>query len=300
MTAFSSLKQLIGKTPLLRLEDFEKQNGLHAKIFAKLEFFNPAGSVKDRAALAMIEKAESRGELLKGGTIVEPTSGNTGIAIAAIAAAKGYKAVIVMPENMSAERVKILKAYGAEVVLTSGEKGMKGAIARAELIREARGGVTLGQFANPENPLAHEKTTAPEIWEDTKGGIDIFVAGVGTGGTVTGAGRFFKVKKPEIQVVAAEPSIPPPHGIQGIGAGFTPEILDRSVVDEYFPVTDEQAFSTARRFAKTQGLLIGISSGAALYAALCLAKRKENFGKNIVVVFPDGGERYLSTSLYEN
>ncbi|MDE6613029.1 MAG: cysteine synthase A, partial [Clostridia bacterium] len=275
MTAFSSLKQLIGKTPLLRLEDFEKQNGLHAKIFAKLEFFNPAGSVKDRAALAMIEKAESRGELLKGGTIVEPTSGNTGIAIAAIAAAKGYKAVIVMPENMSAERVKILKAYGAEVVLTSGEKGMKGAIARAELIREARGGVTLGQFANPENPLAHEKTTAPEIWEDTKGGIDIFVAGVGTGGTVTGAGRFFKVKKPEIQVVAAEPSIPPPHGIQGIGAGFSPEILDRSVVDEYFPVTDEQAFSTARRFAKTQGLLIGISSGAALYAALCLAKREE-------------------------
>ena len=300
MTAYNSLYQLIGNTPLLRLENFEKQNGLHAKIFAKLEFYNPAGSVKDRAALAMIEQAEACGELQKGGTLVEATSGNTGIAIAAIAAAKGYKAVIVMPENMSAERVKILKAYGAEVVLTAKEKGMKGAIARAELIRQARCGVTLGQFTNPENPLAHEEITAPEIWADTDGGVDIAVAGVGTGGTVTGIGRYLKAKKPKAKIVAVQPSTPPPHGIQGIGAGFTPKILDKSVIDEFFPVTDEQAFSTARRFAKVQGLLIGISSGAALYAAKCLAERVENSGKNIVVIFPDGGERYLSTQLYEN
>ncbi|MDE5721508.1 MAG: cysteine synthase A [Clostridia bacterium] len=300
MTAFNSLNQLIGKTPLLRLENFEKQNGLRAKIFAKLEFFNPAGSVKDRAALAMIEQAEACGALQKGGTIVEPTSGNTGIAIAAIAAAKGYKTVIVMPENMSAERVKILKAYGAEVVLTSEENGMKGAIARAELIREARDGVTLGQFTNPENPLVHERTTAPEIWEDIKGEIDIFVAGVGTGGTVSGAGRYLKNKKPEIRVVAVEPSTQPPHGIQGIGAGFTPKILDKGVIDEFFTVSEEAAFSAARRFAKTQGLLIGISSGAALHAAVSVAKREENSGKSIAVVFPDSGERYLSTSLYIN
>lgn len=299
MTAFNSLTELIGNTPLLRLENFERQNGLNAKIFAKLEFFNPAGSVKDRAALAMIEGAEKSGELKSGGTLVEPTSGNTGIAIAAIAAAKGYKAVIVMPENMSRERVKIIKAYGAEVVLSSAEKGMKGAIARAELIREARGGVTLGQFTNPENPFVHEKTTAHEIWQDMQGRIDILVAGVGTGGTVTGAGRFLKSRKPEVKVVAVEPDSPPPHGIQGIGAGFIPEILDKSIIDEFFPVTDEQAFSTARRFAKRQGLLIGISSGAALYAAESLAKREENSGKNVVVVFPDGGDRYLSTELYE-
>lgn len=298
---------LIGRTPLMELGNIEKEFDLNARIVAKVEFFNPAGSVKDRVALNMIEDAEMRGIIKPGATIIEPTSGNTGIGIASVAAAKGYKAIMTMPETMSVERQQVLKAYGAKVVLTEGAKGMTGAIEKAEaLAEEMEGAVILGQFENPANPQAHEKTTGPEIWEDTEGQVDIFVAGAGTGGTVSGTGRYLKAKNPEIQIAAVEPAGSPvlsggqpgKHGLQGIGAGFIPKTLDMTVYDEVMQITEEEAYKWGRLVASKEGILVGITSGAAVCAAVKLAKRPENEGKMIVVLLPDTGDRYLSTELF--
>ena len=298
---------LIGNTPLVEVTNIEKKYGLKAKLLVKLEYFNPAGSVKDRIAKAMIEDAEEKGILKEGSVIIEPTSGNTGIGLAAIAAAKGYRVILTMPETMSVERRNILKAYGAELVLTEGPKGMKGAIAKAEeLAKEIPNSFIPGQFENPANPEMHRKTTGPEIWKDTDGKVDIFVAGVGTGGTITGTGEYLKSQNPEVKVVAVEPASSPvlsegkggPHKIQGIGAGFVPDTLNTKVYDQVFPVANEAAFDTAKEIAKTEGVLVGISSGAALYAALELAKKPENEGKTIVALLPDSGDRYYSTSLF--
>ena len=305
---YTSADQLIGKTPLLELTRIEEELGLKAKVIAKLEYFNPAGSVKDRIAKRMIEDAEASGKLKPGATIIEPTSGNTGIGLAAVAAAKGYKTIIVMPETMSVERRQLMKAYGAELVLTEGAKGMKGAIAKAEEIAaETENSYIPGQFVNPSNPAAHRDTTGPEIWEDTDGKVDYFVAGVGTGGTVTGVGEYLKSKKSDVKVVAVEPEASQtlakgeaaPHKIQGIGAGFVPETLNTHIYDEIIPVTNEDAFETGRLIGHKQGVLVGISSGAALWAAIELAKKSENEGKNIVVLLPDTGDRYLSTPLFQ-
>lgn len=304
---YTSASQLTGGTPLLQLVNTEKELGLPAHIFAKLEMFNPAGSVKDRIAKAMIEDAENRGLLNKDSVIIEPTSGNTGIGLASVAAAKGYRIIIVMPETMSVERRSLMQAYGAELVLTEGAKGMKGAIAKAdELAKELPHAYIPGQFVNPANPQTHYDTTGPEIWEDAGGNVDIFISGVGTGGTITGAGSYLKEKNPSIQVVAVEPSdspvlsggAPGSHKIQGIGAGFVPEVLNTSVYDEIIPVTNDAAFEAGRAFGRTEGLLVGISSGAALHAAIQLARRPENAGKNIVALLPDTGDRYLSTPLF--
>ena len=304
---YSSADQLIGHTPLLELSNIEKENELQAKIIAKLEYFNPAGSVKDRIAKAMIDDAEASGKLKPGSVIIEPTSGNTGIGLASVAAARGYRIIIVMPETMSIERRQLMKAYGAELVLTEGAKGMKGAIARAtELSQEIPNSFIPGQFVNPANPAAHKATTGPEIWEDTDGKVDIFVAGVGTGGTVTGVGEYLKSKNPNVKVVAVEPESSPvlskgvagPHKIQGIGAGFIPDTLKTSVYDEVLPVKNEDAFAAGKAIAKAEGILVGISSGAALHAAIELAKRPENKGKTIVALLPDSGDRYLSTPLF--
>ncbi len=303
-----SLTDLVGGTPLLELSNYARQHGLVARLVAKLEYFNPAGSVKDRVALAMVEDAEKQGVLQPGGTLIEPTSGNTGIGLAMVAAARGYRLILTMPETMSLERRRILQALGAELVLTPGAEGMSGAIARAEqLHREIEGSLIPGQFVNPANPAIHERTTAMEIWHDTDGGVDMFVAGVGTGGTVSGVGRKLKVLKPSVRVVAVEPSDSPvlsggqpgPHKLQGIGAGFVPENFDPAVVDEIFKVTTEQAFDTAHELARTEGVLVGISAGAAAFAAMELACRAENAGKTIVVLLPDTGERYLSTPLFD-
>ena len=308
MKIYASCEQCIGHTPLVELGRIMEAEGLNARLLAKLEMRNPAGSVKDRVAKAMLDDAEEKGLLTLGAVIIEPTSGNTGIGLCAIAALRGYRCVIVMPESMSRERQLLMKAYGAEVVLSPAEKGMAGAIAMAEeLAKQHPGSFIPGQFVNPANPAAHEATTGPEIWADTDGSIDIFVAGAGTGGTVTGCGRFLKQQNPDIQIIAAEPADSPvlsggkagKHGIQGIGAGFVPEILDMSVIDEVVTVKDADAFAAARMIARTEAILTGISSGAALHAAISLAKRPENAGKTIVVLLPDSGERYLSTSLYE-
>ena len=305
---YTSADQLIGKTPLLELTRIEEELGFKAKVLAKLEYFNPAGSVKDRIAKRMIEDAEASGKLKPGATIIEPTSGNTGIGLAAVAAAKGYKTIIVMPETMSVERRQLMKAYGAELVLTEGAKGMKGAIAKAEEIAaETENSYIPGQFVNPSNPAAHRDTTGPEIWEDTDGKVDYFVAGVGTGGTVTGVGEYLKSKNGDVKVVAVEPEASQtlakgeaaPHKIQGIGAGFVPETLNTHIYDEIIPVTNEDAFETGRLIGHKQGVLVGISSGAALWAAIELAKKPENEGKNIVVLLPDTGDRYLSTPLFQ-
>ena len=304
---YETADQLIGGTPLLELTHIEKELGLKAKILAKLEYFNPAGSVKDRVAKAMIETAEKDGRLRPGSVIIEPTSGNTGIGLASVAAARGYRIIIVMPETMSVERRQILKAYGAELVLTEGAKGMKGAIAEAErLEKEIEGGIVMGQFVNPANPQAHFDTTGPEIFEDTDGEVDIFVAGVGTGGTVTGVGRYLKSRKPEVKVVAVEPASSPvlsqghggAHQIQGIGAGFVPDVLDTGVYDEVIAVENDDAYTYGAMIGKKEGVLVGISSGAALFAAIELAKRPENEGKTIVALLPDTGDRYLSTALF--
>ena len=304
---FTSADQLIGKTPLLELVHIEKEMKLEAKILAKLEYFNPAGSIKDRIAKSMIDDAEARGILKPGSVIIEPTSGNTGIGLAAVAAARGYRIIIVMPETMSIERRQLMKAYGAELVLTEGAKGMKGAIAKAdELAKEIPGGFIPGQFVNPANPAVHKATTGVEIWEDTDGAVDIFVAGVGTGGTITGVGEFLKEKKPEVKIVAVEPFDSPvlskgtsgSHKIQGIGAGFVPDVLNTKVYDEVIPVKNDDAFSIGKKIGKSEGILVGISSGAAVWAAIQLAKRPENGGKNIVVLLPDTGDRYLSTPLF--
>ena len=304
---YTSAEQLIGKTPLLELRNIEKEFDLSAKLVAKLEYFNPAGSVKDRVAKAMIDDAEARGVLRPGSVIIEPTSGNTGIGLASVAAARGYRIIIVMPETMSVERRQLMKAYGAELVLTEGAKGMKGAIAKAEeLAREIPGGFVAGQFVNPANPKAHYETTGPEIWEDTDGAVDIFVAGVGTGGTVTGVGRYLKSQNPAVRVVAVEPAgsavlstgVAGSHKIQGIGAGFVPEVLDTGIYDEIIPVKDEDAFALGKLIGRREGVLVGISSGAALWAAIELAKRPENAGKTIVALLPDTGDRYLSTPMY--
>ncbi|MCM1500478.1 MAG: cysteine synthase A [Clostridium sp.] len=305
-----SAAELIGGTPILKLNRYMEKAGIaDAVILAKLEYLNPAGSVKDRIALAMIEDAEKKGELKPGATIIEPTSGNTGIGLAAVAAAKGYKAVLTLPDTMSVERRNLLKAYGAELVLTEGAKGMKGAIAKADELKESiPGSIILGQFVNPANPQIHKETTGPEIWEQTDGKVDIFVAGVGTGGTVTGVGGYLKSKNPEIKVVAVEPATSPvlskgtpgPHKIQGIGAGFVPEVLNTEIYDEIITVEDEEAFAEGRAFAVSEGILVGISSGAALKAASALAARPENKGKNIVALLPDSGDRYLSTALFSN
>ncbi len=305
---YTSADQLIGKTPLLELVHIEKEEGLSGvKLLAKLEYFNPAGSVKDRIAKAMIEDAEARGILKPGSVLIEPTSGNTGIGLASVAAAKGYRLIITMPETMSVERRQIMKAYGAELVLTEGAKGMKGAIAKAEeLAKEIPDSFIPGQFVNPANPAIHRSTTGPEIWEDTDGAVDIFVAGVGTGGTITGVGEYLKQQKPAVQVVAVEPKDSPvlstgvagSHKIQGIGAGFVPEVLNTKIYDEIIPVSNEDAFATGRAIGRAEGVLVGISSGAALWAAIQLAKRPENKGKTIVALLPDTGDRYLSTALY--
>lgn len=304
---YKSVTELIGRTPLMELKNIEKANSINAVIVAKLEYFNPAGSVKDRVAKAMIEDAEAKGILKEGATIIEPTSGNTGIGIASVATAKGYKTILTMPETMSVERRNLLKAYGAEIVLTDGSKGMSGAIAKAdELKNEIDGAVILGQFVNPANPMAHFNTTGPEIWEDTDGKVDIFVAGVGTGGTLSGTGKYLKTQNPNVKVVAVEPETSPvlseghggPHKIQGIGAGFVPETLDTQLYDEIVKVPNEAALETANIIAKAEGILVGISSGAALWAALQLAQCPENAGKTIVVIFPDTGERYLSTGIF--
>ncbi|HAL87776.1 MAG TPA: cysteine synthase A [Clostridiales bacterium] len=304
---YTSADQLIGKTPLLELTHLEKELKLEAKILAKLEYFNPAGSVKDRIAKAMIDDAEAKGALKPGSVIIEPTSGNTGIGLASVAAARGYRIIIVMPETMSVERRQLMKAYGAELVLTEGSKGMKGAIAKAdELAKEIPNSFIPGQFVNPANPAAHRATTGPEIWEDTDGKVDIFVAGVGTGGTVTGVGEYLKSRNPKVKVVAVEPAASPvlskgvagAHKIQGIGAGFVPAVLDTKVYDEIIPVENEAAFATGKKIGKTEGVLVGISSGAAVWAAIELAKRPENKGKTIVVLLPDTGDRYLSTPLF--
>ena len=304
---YTSADQLIGKTPLLELSHIEKKDALKATILAKLEYFNPAGSVKDRIAKAMIDDAEATGKLKPGAVIIEPTSGNTGIGLAAVAAARGYRIILVMPETMSVERRQLMRAYGAEIVLTEGAKGMKGAIARAnELAAVNPGSFIPGQFVNPANPKAHRETTGPEIWEDTDGEVDIFVAGVGTGGTVTGVGEYLKSRNPGVKVVAVEPATSPvlstgvggPHKIQGIGAGFVPDVLNTKIYDEIIPVANEDAFETGRRIGREEGVLVGISSGAALWAAISLAKRPENAGKKIVVLLPDSGDRYLSTALF--
>ena len=305
---YTSADQLIGRTPLLELTRLERAEGLEARLLAKLECFNPAGSVKDRVARAMIGDGEARGLLKPGGTIIEPTSGNTGIGLAAVAAARGYRVIIVMPETMSVERRRLMAAYGAELVLTPGAQGMAGAIQRAEeLAREIPGSFIPGQFANPANPAAHRATTGPEIWADTEGRVDVFVAGVGTGGTITGVGEYLKSQNPGLRVVAVEPASSPvlsqgragKHGIQGIGAGFVPQALNTAVYDEILPVEDGDAFDTARRLGRTEGVLAGISSGAALWAALRIAKRPESRGKTIVALLPDGGDRYLSTALFD-
>ena len=304
---YTSADQLIGKTPLLELTNIEKKFGLKAKILAKLEYFNPAGSVKDRIAKAMIDAAEKSGQLKPDSVIIEPTSGNTGIGLASVAAARGYRIIIVMPETMSVERRQLMKAYGAELVLTEGAKGMKGAIAKAdELAKEIPNAFVTGQFVNPANPKAHFETTGPEIWEDTDGQVDYFVAGVGTGGTITGTGQFLKSKKPNVRIVAVEPAtsavlstgVAGAHKIQGIGAGFVPEVLDTKVYDEIIPVGNDDAFATGKEIGKNEGVLVGISSGAAAWAAIELAKRQENEGKTIVVLLPDTGDRYLSTQLF--
>ena len=304
---FTSADQLIGHTPLMELTNIEKKHGLKAKLLAKLEYFNPAGSVKDRIAKAMIDDAETKGLLKPGSVIIEPTSGNTGIGLASVAAARGYRIIIVMPETMSVERRQIMKAYGAELVLTEGAKGMKGAIAKAdELSREIPNSFVPGQFVNPANPKAHFETTGPEIFDDTDGKVDIFVAGVGTGGTVTGVGQYLKSRNPSVKVVAVEPKssavlstgVAGPHKIQGIGAGFVPDVLDTKVYDEIIPVTNEDAFSAGKEIGRSEGVLVGISSGAALWAGIDLAKRPENAGKTIVVLLPDTGDRYLSTPLF--
>ncbi len=305
---YASADQLIGKTPLLELTHIEKAYGLKAKLLAKLEYFNPAGSVKDRVAKAMIDDAEKAGKLTPDSVIIEPTSGNTGIGLAAVAAARGYRIIIVMPETMSEERRRLIKAYGAELVLTEGATGMKGAIAKAdELAKEIPNSFIPGQFVNPSNPKAHYETTGPEIFEDTDGDVDYFVAGVGTGGTITGVGKYLKEKKPDVKVVAVEPQtsavlstgVAGAHKIQGIGAGFVPEILDTKIYDEIIPVSNEDAFATGKLIGKSEGVLVGISAGAAVYAAVELAKREENEGKTIVVLLPDTGDRYLSTALFE-
>ena len=306
---YESASELVGKTPLLKLNKYQESVGVKdASILAKLEYLNPAGSVKDRVALQMIEDLEESGQIKPGATLIEPTSGNTGIGIAAVAAAKGYKVVITIPETMSIERRNIIKAYGAEIVLTDGAKGMKGAIAKAEEFKEATpGSVILGQFVNPSNPKVHRLTTGPEIWEDTDGKIDIFVAGVGTGGTVTGVGEYLKSKNPNVKIVAVEPKDSPvlsegkagAHKIQGIGAGFVPDVLYTEIYDEFIPVSNEDSFETGKAIAKTEGVLVGISSGAALFAAKELAKRPENKGKTIVALLPDSGDRYYSTALFQ-
>ena len=304
---YDSILDLVGKTPLVELKRIEEKEGLQAKLIAKVESFNPAGSVKDRIAKAMIEDAEAKGLLKEGSVIIEPTSGNTGIGLAAAATVKGYRMILTMPETMSVERRNIVKAYGAEVVLTDGTKGMKGAIEKAdELAKEIPNSFIAGQFVNPANPATHKKTTGPEIWEDTDGAVDIFVAGVGTGGTITGTGEYLKEKKPEVKVVAVEPASSPvlsegvsgPHKIQGIGAGFVPETLNTGIYDEIIKVENEDAFKTGRYLAAEEAILAGISSGAALYAAIQLAKREENKGKTIVVLLPDNGDRYYSTALF--
>lgn len=307
MRTFDKITDLIGGTPILKLNNYIALNELPANIYAKLEYFNPAGSVKDRIAKAMIDDAEAKGALKPGAVIIEPTSGNTGIGLAAVAASKGYRIILTMPETMSVERRNLLKAYGAELVLTDGAKGMKGAIAKAEeLAQQIEGGFIPSQFTNSANPTAHFNTTGPEIWEDTDGKVDIFVAGVGTGGTVSGVGKFLKSKNPNVKVVAVEPAGSPvlskgvagPHKIQGIGAGFVPETLDTKIYDEIIAVENEDAFATGKTLARKEGLLVGISSGAAVYAATQLAKRPENKGKNIVVLLPDTGDRYLSTPMF--
>ena len=304
---YTSADQLIGNTPLLELTHIERSEGLEAKILGKLEYLNPAGSVKDRIARAMIDDAEQKGLLKSGSVIIEPTSGNTGIGLASVAAARGYRIIIVMPDSMSVERRQLMKAYGAELVLTEGAKGMKGAIARAdELAREIPNSFIPGQFVNPANPAAHRATTGPEIWADTEGKVDIFVAGVGTGGTITGVGEYLKQQKPDVKVVAVEPATSPVlsggaaggHKIQGIGAGFVPDVLDTAIYDEIIPVANEDAFAAGRLIGRKEGVLVGISSGAAVWAAIQLAKRPENRGKNIVVLLPDTGDRYLSTPLF--
>ena len=304
---YTSADQLIGRTPLLELAHIEKEEGLSAKIYAKLEYFNPAGSVKDRIAKAMIDEAEASGALKPGPVIIEPTSGNTGIGLASVAAARGYRLIIVMPETMSVERRQIMKAYGAELVLTEGAKGMMGAIEKAdELAKEIPNGLIPGQFVNPANPKAHFETTGPEIYEDTDGKVDIFVAGVGTGGTVTGVGKYLKEKNPSVKVVAVEPAdsavlstgVAGSHKIQGIGAGFVPDVLDTKIYDEVIPVKNEDAFATGKQIGRSEGVLVGISSGAAVWAAIELAKRPENQGKHIVALLPDTGDRYLSTPLF--
>lgn len=307
MTVYKAISDLIGNTPLVELTHIEEKEGLDASVVAKVEFFNPAGSVKDRIAKKMIEDAEKKGLIKPGATLIEPTSGNTGIGIASVAAAKGYKAIMTMPETMSVERRNLLKAYGAKVVLTDGKAGMKGAIAKAkELVATIPNSFIPSQFENPSNPQAHYESTGPEIWKDTEGKVDIFVAGVGTGGTVSGTGKYLKDQNPNVKVVAVEPATSPvlseghagPHGIQGIGAGFVPNTLDTSVYDEVFTVTNEQAYETGRLIAHNEGMLVGISSGAATYAAIQIAKRPENKGKTIVVLLPDTGERYLSTPMF--
>ena len=304
---YTSVDQLIGKTPLLELQHIRREEGLEARLLAKLEYFNPAGSVKDRVALAMIDNAEARGLLKPGSVIIEPTSGNTGIGLASVAAARGHRIIIVMPETMSVERRRMMSAYGAELVLTEGAAGMKGAIAKAEeLAAQIPGAFIPGQFVNPANPAAHYAATGPEIWQDTDGQVDIFVSGVGTGGTITGAGAYLKERNPAVRVVAVEPAASPvlgggspgPHKIQGIGAGFVPDVLDTAIYDEIIPVTNEDAFAAGRRMGRTEGILVGISSGAALHAAIRLARRPENRGKTIVALLPDGGDRYLSTPLF--
>lgn len=304
-----SITEAIGSTPMMRLTNIEKEDGIGAALYGKLEAFNPAGSIKDRAAMWMIKDAEEKGLLKPGGTIIEPTSGNTGIGLAAIAAAKGYKAVFVLPETMSVERQKLLKAYGAEVVLTEGAKGMQGSLDKAEELHQAiPGSIVAGQFENPANAQAHIDSTGPEIWNDLEGKVDIFVAGVGTGGTITGCGKYLKAQNPEVKIVAVEPKNSPllsegragKHNLQGIGANFVPALLDRSVIDDILTVKEEDAYAYSRKLARKEGYLTGITAGAALYAAVCLAKKPENQGKNIVVILPDTGERYLSTVLFDN
>lgn len=308
MAIYNNVAELIGKTPILKLNNFSKSEGVAANIFAKLEYFNPAGSVKDRIANAMISDAEAKGELKPGATIIEPTSGNTGIGLASVGTAKGYKVILTMPETMSVERRNLVKAYGAEVVLTEGAKGMKGAIEKANELKDATpGAVILGQFVNPANPKAHYETTGPEIWADTEGKVDAFIAGVGTGGTLSGVGKYLKEQNPNVKIFAVEPETSPvlseghggSHKIQGIGAGFVPDTLNTSVYDEVIPVPNEAAFETGNKIAKTEGILVGISSGAAVWAAKQLAKRDEFKGKNIVVLLPDTGDRYLSTDLFK-